>query len=184
MLIGGQAAEIHERNATTEKGGCAANGIGIGVIETRRGASDEAVVVPPVERNPRQILKRLILDVRGLLKPLVVVDAEGPDSSQISPQATDLRGEKARRNTAGCEKCRHPMKIRQAYPDRSPRNLGTVSSNREENGGVQEIAEVISVVCIFPKIVGINHEVLPEGLLKAGVKLVTLPGEDRSRRPK
>ena len=54
---------------------------GICVIETRRCAGDETIVIPPVERDPGQILKRLILDVRGLLKLLVVVDAEGPDSS-------------------------------------------------------------------------------------------------------
>ena len=137
-----------------------------------------------LKRDPRQVLKWLILDVCGFLKPLIVVDAESPNARQIGPQAADLWSEKARRDAAGGEKCRHPMKIRQAYPNRRPMNLGTIPSNREENGRVQEIAEVIPVVSVFPKVVGIDHQVLAKGLLEAGVKFITLPGKDWRRRPK
>ena len=183
-MVAGQTVESHERNATIEKGGSAADGIGIREIETRRGAGDEAVVVPPVERNPRQIPKRLILDVRGLLKFLVVVNAEGSGRRQIGPQAADLRMEKARRDAAGGEKCRQPVKVRQAHAERRPRNLGTVPGNRKENGRVQEIAEVISVVRVLPQLIGINHKVLSECLLEACVKFISLPGKNRFRRSK
>ena len=61
-------------------------------------------------------------------------------------------------------------------------NLGIVPSNREENGRVQEIAEVIRVVRVLPQIVGIDDQVFPEGLLKARVEFISLPGKDGSRR--
>src|ERR1700730_166195 len=183
LLIGGQSAEIHGGNSAAAEEP-PANGIRICEVETRRGASDEAVIVPPVERNPRQILKRLILNVRGLLKLLVVVDTEGPDRCQIGPQAADLRMEKARRDAAGGEKCRQPMKVRQAHPNRRPINLGTVPGNREENRCVQEIGEVIPVVRVLPQVVVIDNEVLHEGLLEARVKFIPLPWKDRRRRPK
>src|ERR1700741_811713 len=76
------------------------------------------------------------------------------------------------------------MKVRQAYTNRRPVNLGTVPSNPEEKRRVQEIAEVVPVVCVLPQIIGINHKALPEGLLEARVKFIALPGKDRSRRAK
>src|ERR1019366_4817791 len=109
---------------------------------------------------------RLILDVRGLLKFLVVVDAEGSNRRQIGSQTTDLRIEEARRNAAGSEKCRQAMKIGQTNTNRGSVNLGTVPSYREEYGSVQEIAEVIPIVRVLPKIVGVHDEIFSKCLLE------------------
>ena len=63
-------------------------------------ASHQSAVVSPIEAKPRTILPRLILHVRGLVEPLVVVDAERSEigsttSRRDSARTSNLRIEEA-----------------------------------------------------------------------------------------
>ena len=61
LLVCGKPGEIHWRSAVPRKG---------------NGTSHQAAVIAPVERHPGGAFPRLVLHVRGLLKVLVVIDAE------------------------------------------------------------------------------------------------------------
>src|SRR6266566_915865 len=61
LLVCGKPGEIHWRGAVPRKG---------------NGTSHQAAVIAPIERHPGGAFPRLVLHVRGLLKALVVIDAE------------------------------------------------------------------------------------------------------------
>jgi len=44
--------------------------------------------------------------------------------------------------------------------------------------------EIVSVVRIFPKIIGIDDQVFSEGLLETSMEFIALSGQDRRRGPK
>jgi hypothetical protein len=76
----------------------------VGSITKGNSARHEPIVISPSESNPRIICPRLILHVCGLLKLLVMVDAEGARCCEIRAQAADLRIEEARVDAAQHDK--------------------------------------------------------------------------------
>src|SRR5580704_3298352 len=64
--------------------------------DTWHRASNQATIVTPVEAEPRSLFPRLVLQVSGLVKILVVVDAEDLRPHRRFADAAHLRLEKSR----------------------------------------------------------------------------------------
>src|ERR1700683_5349694 len=91
LLIRSQAADIHY---------CAGPIRPVRAIGSSRAGyrtRHQAAIVAPVEAQPRPALPRLVLQVRGLVEFLVVVDAEHGTASRHSANSADLWSEEARR---------------------------------------------------------------------------------------
>ena len=94
LLVGRQTGDIHD-------------GIGpvwtIGAISARarHRTSYEAAIKAPVEADPRQLLRRLVLQVPGCIEKFVMIDAEYTDRARSGANSRDLRPEEARRHAGG-----------------------------------------------------------------------------------
>ena len=77
LLIGREAGDIHDRVGPVRPVGAIAS-------RARHRAGHQAAVVAPVEAEPRAASSRLVLQVRGLVELLVVVDAEYADRRRES----------------------------------------------------------------------------------------------------
>src|SRR6202035_4048792 len=123
----------------------------------------------------------LVLHVCGLLEFLVVVDAEDSRrTADIRAQSADLRIEKAGCGAAGSEKRREAMKIRHAHTNGRPIDLGIFPRNRVRDRSVEEHAEIIGVMRVFPHIVGVDNQMFPNCLFEPGVEIVALTRRNRS----
>src|SRR6202161_601953 len=173
-----RAGRRGERRAAEESD----RGLLIGVERQRggvvgHGAGNEAAVIAPVEADPRTALERLILQVRGLVEFLVVVDAE--DAATLADgyaKSADLR-----REIAGCD-ARHHDEGAEAVPvghtgaQQESGNFGVVPVDGKRDRRVAEHAEVVGVVRVLPDVLAVDDEMLAERLLQAGVKFVAETG--------
>ena len=71
------------------------------------GTGNQTAVITPVEAEPRGLLRRLVLQVSGLIEKLVVVNAEYADRARRRADTGDLRAEEARRHAGHHHKRRH-----------------------------------------------------------------------------
>ena len=70
LLIRGQAGNVHNRVGAVRP-------IGAVAARARYRARHQAAVVSPVEANPgHSLIRRLVLQVSGLIEILIVIDAE------------------------------------------------------------------------------------------------------------
>src|SRR6266536_2945477 len=74
----------------------ARNKIYWGAVRNWNRARYQAAVIPPVEADPRSALSNLILQMCGLVKPLVVINAECTNHVGSCAGPADLRGKEAR----------------------------------------------------------------------------------------
>ena len=111
--------------------------------------------------------------MRGLLEVLVVVDAEhGPIAGA---QPADLGLKVTSGSVAHDRQDREAVDVRHADARVEPADLRVVPRNREENWGVQQVAEVVSVVRVLPEIVAINDQVPAKRLLKSTISSEPFP---------
>ena len=64
------------------------------------------------------------------------------------------------------------MQIGGAHPARDAVQLGVVPDDGERDGGVEQRAEVVGVVRVFPEVIRVDQQELAERLLETGVELV------------
>ncbi len=139
-----------------------------------RKAQPRIVVVKPLD------LREPILDVRGLLKFLVVIDAESTDvQRRVENQAADLRAEKSRAGVPHSGICRETVPARHVHSHGSAVDFGFSPLNRKSNGRIEKRVKVKIIVSKFPEVPGGDHKVSAEGLLKAGVKLIPAARHER-----
>src|SRR5260370_22543462 len=119
---------------------------------------------------------RLIWKLCGLLKGLIVVDAEHLPASHRGAQASGLRREVSCPTVCENGEGSQAVIIGQVHARGRSIDLRTLPRDREEDGSVAERAEVIRVVCILPQIVGIHDQVFSKSLLKSRIELVALAG--------
>src|SRR5580693_1143546 len=86
------------------------------------GTGHQAAVIPPVEADPRSVLPGLVLDVSGLVKLFVVVDAEHLVDARRRADSTNLRGEETRRHAGHDDERRQAVEVRHAAADGITRN--------------------------------------------------------------
>jgi len=165
LLVCGNAGQVH-RNSS---------------VRHRHGASDQSVVIPPVEGNPWPILFRLILQVCCLLELLVVIDAECAFRREVRAQPAHLRIEEAGVYPAHYHERCQAVKVRNARANGKPADFGPVPGDRERDGSIEKHAEVESIVRVFPQVIAVNDQVPPESLLEPGVKLIALPRTNGAR---
>src|SRR5271167_77401 len=102
-----------------------------GCSETRQRASDEAAVISPIERDPRQALKRLVLHMCRLVEDLVMVDAEHAVPHRDNRYPSDLRQEESCRHAGHGHEGGEPMVVRHAHADRVSRDLVPLPFDRK-----------------------------------------------------
>src|SRR5580692_3389534 len=68
------------------------------------------------------------------------------------------------------------MQVDSAQPARYAVELRIVPGDGESDGRVEEHAEIVCVVGVFPEIVGINNEPLSDALLEPSIVLVPIAG--------
>src|SRR4029077_12807331 len=139
---------------------------------------DKPAVIPPVETNPREILRQLVLQMRGLVELLVVVDTKHAGSAltgRCNANSAHLRLKETCSYAGHYKQRGETVKFRNGGANGVARNFGVVPFHGEENRGVSEDAEVVAVVGVLPEVFGIHNEVFSEGLLEADVKFVA-PG--------
>src|SRR5260370_20109426 len=119
---------------------------------------------------------RLIWKLCGLLKGLMVVDGDPPPASHRGAQAPDLRREVSCPHVCENGEGSQAVIIGQAHAHGRSIDLRTLPRDREEDGRVAERAEVIRVVGVLPKVVGIHDQVFSKSLLKSRIELVALAG--------
>jgi hypothetical protein len=73
------------------------------------------------------------------------------------------------------------VKIRRADAPCDAIQLGVVPGNGEGNGRVQQRAEVVGVVGVFPEIVQVDQQPFADSLLQAGIELIPVSGGNRDR---
>src|SRR5437660_10601298 len=76
---------------------------------------------------------------------------------------------------------REAMEVGNADARVEPADLRVVPPDRKEDGRIQQVAEVISVVRVLPEVVPIDDEVSSERLLESCMESVTLSGANRPR---
>ena len=137
-------------------------------------AGHQSAVVSPVESEPGPALERLVLrrawsartSRRGRCgRPI-------PRARKACASSANLRIEEARRDVGEDDECRQAVKIREAAANGKARYFGIVPLDGKGDGRIAEDAEIVGVVRVFPDVFAAQHEVLPEGLLQAGVKFV------------
>ena len=160
---------------TIQRGrGCSTAGVGVDDVVTGSGSGHETAVVAPVEPEPcAEAAGDLILEVRGLVKLFIVIDAvwkaglaDGRTGSSI------LRRKESSRNRGHDDERRKVVEVGNVRTKDESRNLGIVPVDGEEDRRVAQNAEVEGIMCVLPDVVAANHEVLAERLLQARVKLV------------
>jgi hypothetical protein len=167
LLVGSYPSQVH----------------GSAYVRHRDGARDQAVVIPPIHGDPWPVLLRLVLHVCGLLKFLVVVDAERAFRRKVRPQSSHLRIKEPGIHPAEHHERRQTVVVRNARANRKPADLGPFPGDRKENRAIEEHTKVVSIARVFPEIVAVDDQKSSERLLEPAVKLVSLAGPDRARRP-
>src|SRR5260221_2542701 len=152
---------------------------GIAEIVKIRVAGHQSAVKSPVETDPRQTFVGLILDVRGLVKGLVVVNTENLSPIDSGAQPADLGRKITRADVSKHYQRREPMKIGQAHTHGRPVNFRIFPRNGEKYRRVAERGAVVSITPVLPQVIGIHHRVFSKCLLKAGIELVALAGANR-----
>src|SRR5581483_2368109 len=139
----------------------------------RNRAGYQSAVIAPIEAQPGASLPRLILQVSGLVKLLIVVNAENPGRSRGSgSRAADLRREESGRDTGEHNQSGEPMEIRNAHAPGESRDLRALPLDGKRNRRCTENAEVVSIVRVLPDVLTGNDEVFPKRLLNASVEFI------------
>src|SRR5258708_26608974 len=117
-----------------------------------------------------------------LVERLVVVNAEHLTAAHRSAQAAHLRREVPRPDVREHGERRQAMEIGNAYAHRGAVKLRIVPGNWEKDRSVGERAEIVRVVRVLPQVVCVYYQVFSKRLLKARIKLVSLPRANRRER--
>ncbi len=134
LLIRGDAGQVHRNSCVCH----------------RHRAGHQPVVVTPIEGQPWPRLLRLILYVCGLLKFLIMVDAEHALRREVRPQSAYLRIEESRIHSAHHHECRQAVKIRHAGANGKSADFRIVPRDRERNRSIEKHAKVEGVMRVFP----------------------------------
>ncbi len=108
------------------------------------------------------------MQVRGEVEFLVVVNAEGRKFAGLDwhcADAANLRIEEARGHAGHHDQRRQPVIIRYVGANREAGNLRVVPRDRERDRRGAQDAEIVGVVRVFPDVLAIDDEILPESLL-------------------
>src|SRR5260221_4272336 len=124
---------------------------GIAEIVKIRVAGHQAAVKSPVETNPGQIFVRLILNVRGLVESLVVVNTENLSPIDSGAQPADLGRKITRADVSKHYQRREPMKIGQAHTHGRPVNFRIFPRNAEKYRRCAERGEVVRIMRVLPQ---------------------------------
>src|SRR5271163_3521954 len=173
LLIGRKAGDVHK------SGDLRAGAIAAVAGDWPR---DQTAVVAPVETNPGPEFFRLVLQVRGLVEVLVVVNAEGSEASRDDgnrSDAADLRSEETRGDAGHHHQRGEAVEIRDVSAKGVAGDFGIVPLDGESDGRRAEDAEVVAIVRVLPDVLAVNHQIFSEGLLQAGVKFVAKAGSER-----
>ena len=104
LLIGREVGDVHHGVGPTGSVGDSAPGAG-------HRAGHQPAVIAPVEADPRGVLHRLVLQVRGHIVKLVVIDPEYAKPHGSRAHTGELRAEKARRYAGRHGERRQPMEV-------------------------------------------------------------------------
>src|SRR5580658_10171900 len=105
LLIGREARNVHHAVGSIWSVGA------IFAAGARYRTGHQAAVITPVEADPRELLRWLVLQVPGCIVKFVVIDAEHADSAGSCADTGRLRAEKARRDTGCHHESRQPMEV-------------------------------------------------------------------------
>src|SRR5260370_683980 len=142
-------------------------------------ARDLTTLIPPRDSVPRKVRLGLVLQMRRLLKRLVVVDAEGSGAGGIGiveENAADLRPEEARTRMPEHRIGRYTVCLRDSHLDAEAVNLGLLPLDREGERCVQHDVEVVVAIGVLPEVLAVHDQGLAEALLEAGVVLAASCG--------
>ena len=162
-----------------------AQAVWVGDVIAGYRARNQPAVIPPIESYPwfkEMVSGHLVLNMRGLVEPFVMVDAE-----RVSPLphrragARGLRRKEARRHRRHHHKRTEVMKIWHIRAQRKTGNLRVVPVDRKRDGGIAQYAKVKGVVGVLPNVVTTEYKVLAGCLLETGVELVAETRLKRSR---
>ena len=108
------------------------------------------------------------------LKRLIVVDPEytGGQGRALGNESSGLRWKVSCARVPECPVGLETVKIRGAHPAGYAIQLRVVPSDRECDRGIQERAEVVRVVRVFPGIICVYQHELTNGLLETCVELI------------
>ena len=144
-------------------------------------AGHQPAVIAPVEAQPRAALPRLVLNVGGRVKSLVVVDTEDTRRRRGSGSGSaDLGSKEARSHAGERERGGESVEVGHADATHESGNLRVVPLDREGDRRVAQHAEVVGVVRVLPDVLTGENQILAEGLLKADVKFIAPARTQRS----
>ena len=104
---------------------------------------------------------KLILNLRGLLELLIVVDAKDTRGQiRVEKQSAGLWREETRARMTGHHESSKSLVVRQVNTQRGPIKLRLLPRNWKGDRRVQEHIEVVCIVGALIEIVGIDHDVL------------------------
>src|ERR1700675_382779 len=140
-------------------------------------AGHQSAVVPPVEPDPRRVFPGLVLQVCGLVKLFVVVDAEGRSAlpyrnAQPAGLGWEEAGGYARHHHQGCES----VELWHAHPNGVSGDLGIVPSNRKEDRRGAKDTEIVPGVRVLPNVVPADDGKAAERLLQASMEVIAIAG--------
>ena len=143
----------------------------------RHRARNQTAVIPPVEADPGPSLPGLVLQVSRLVELFVVVDTEGsPTLPYSNTQAAGLGWEETGGDAGEDYQGRKSMDVRHAHTDCVSRNLGIVPTNREEDRGRGQDAEIVARVRVTPNVISTHYSIATERLLQTGMEFIAIAG--------
>ena len=147
-------------------------------------AADHETAVEAVDQgDPFGIFRTLIAKAHVGLQRLIVVDPEDASLKRrtLRDEASILREEETRACVAKRPVRLKSLQVGGAHASSHAVELGVVPRDGERDIGVQQRAEVESVVRVLPEIIGVDQDELADGLLKTGVELVAETRLDGNR---
>src|SRR5690242_18550901 len=102
-----------------------------------------------------------------------MIDAENSRRNVLRVQETaGLGREIAGACVTECPISYETMEVRRAHTTRDAVQLRLVPRDGKRDGRVLQRAEIVSVRCVLPEIVGVDQQILPDRLLQAYVVLI------------
>src|SRR5215469_7904688 len=118
-----------------------------------------------------------------LVEPFVMIDAKGhgttPCDCGDSAQSSHLGGKKPGGDAGEDEEGREAMEVRHADPTGKSWNLGVMPLDGKENWCVSQIAEVVTIVSVFPNVLPREYKVLSKRLLQSHMEFIAIAGTQR-----
>jgi hypothetical protein len=147
----------------------------------RDAADDESAVVALGKRDPFSVMRTLVAQAERRLERLIVIDAEHSAGKRraLRDQASRFRRIVARASVPEGPVGLETVEIRGADAPGDAVELRIVPRDGERDRRVEQRAEVVGVMRVFPEIVGVNQQDFADGLLESGVELVAEAGLNR-----